>query len=148
MLRDKIQNDYIDSYKAKDEFKIGVLRLIRSAIKNAEIESKKELSDDDVIQILKKEAKQRKDTISTYEETGHAEAAEHEKLELEFINAYLPTQMNDEELKSLVLLAIQQLAATNMSQMGQVIALVMKDHGNEVDGARVSAIVKELLLKQ
>ena len=147
MLKEKIEKDYIDSYKMKDEFKIGILRLIRSTIKNSEIETKRDLTDDEVIQILKREVKQRKDTLQTYEKSGHQEAAEHEKTEIEFISSYLPAQLDDNELKAIIAKVIETLNANSISQMGQVIALVMKKHGNEVDGAKVSAIAKELLLK-
>lgn len=147
MLRDKIESDYLEAYKAKDEFKIGVLRLLRSAIKNAEIEAKASLSDQEVIQILKRETKQRKDTILTYEKSGHAEAAAKELEEIKLLETYLPKQLDDIELKEIVEEAIGQIGAKDMSQMGQVIALVMKDHGDNVDGGRVSKIVRDFLQK-
>lgn len=148
MLKEKIEKEYVESYKARDEFKIGILRLIRSVIKNSEIELKRDLTDDEIIQLLKREVKQRKDTLQTYTESGHSEAAEHEKTEIDFISSYLPTQLSDDDLRTIVKEAIESLSANSISQMGQVIAQIMKEHGNEVDGARVSSMTKEILLNQ
>lgn len=144
-LKQQIEKDFIEAYKAKEENKVSVLRLIKSSIKNTEINEKHELDDEAVMKILKKEIKQREDSISEYEKAGRSELAQKESAEAELIKAYLPEQLSLEETKQIVTDIISELGATNMADMGKVIGQVMQKAGAKVDGSKVSILVKEVL---
>lgn len=144
-LIDKINEDFITAMKAKDEGQVSVLRLLKSALQNAKIAEQKELSDDDVIKVVQKEIKQRKDSIATYETGGRAELADKEKAEIEILSVYMPAQLSDEELTAIVKSAIEETGATGMADMGKIMGKVMPQVAGKADGNQVSAKVKELL---
>lgn len=147
-LIEKINSDYITAYKAKDESKISVLRLLKSALKNAEIAKKSSLDESEVIAVLKKEAKQRKDSIEVYTTSGRNDTAKIEADELEIISSYLPNQMPEDEARKIIEDVIAETGAKSLSDMGRVIGTVMAKHKDSMDGGMVSAIVKDLLSKQ
>lgn len=147
-LQSQIEKDFIEVYKQKIEERISVLRMLKSAIKNSEIEKKSELTSDEIIAILKKEIKQRKDTILTYQKANRDEAIIDEQKEIDIISAYLPKQLNEDEIRIIVKNIIEETKANSLNQMGQVIGKFMKDHGSEADGGLVSQIVKEEIDKK
>lgn len=144
-ILEQIASDYLEAYKAHDELKTSTLRLLKSALQNAQIEKKGQLSDDDVVSVLKREAKQRRDSISEFKKAGRNEMALKEENELSIIESYLPEQFTEEKIREIASDAIKQIGATDMSQMGQVIGKIMSEHGSKVDGGTVSKIVRELL---
>ncbi len=144
-LVDKINTDFIQAYKLRDEFTSGVLRMIKSSLKNEEIAKKSALSDEEAIKVLKKEAKQRKDSAIEYRNGGKSETAENEEKEASLIETYLPQQLSEEDIRILVTNKIQDLGAASQSDMGKVIGSIMAEHGKVVDGAIVSRLTKELL---
>lgn len=144
-LTEKIDGDYVDALKNKEAEKVSVLRLLKSALQNAKIAEQKELSDDDVIKVVQKEIKQRRDSIATYETGGRAELANKEKAEIEVLSAYMPAQLSDEELTAIVKSAIAEVGATGMADMGKIMGKVMPQVAGKADGNQVSAKVKELL---
>ncbi|MFA5927338.1 MAG: GatB/YqeY domain-containing protein [Patescibacteria group bacterium] len=144
-LIDKIEQDYITAYKAKAESKISTLRLLRSALKNASIESKDKLSDEEIFRVIKREIKQRDDAATQYRQAGREDLATKEMEELEILSAYLPAQLSDEEIRSMVQATIEELGATGPSQFGKVIGSVMSKTKGKADGSRVAKIVRELL---
>jgi len=144
-IKDRIEKDFIDAYKTHDELRVSVLRMTKSSIKNAEIAQKAELNDSDVIAVLKKEIKQRKDSIEAYKNASRDDSVAQEEKELEILSSYLPSQLSEGEIKKIAEEAIIQTNASGMQDMGKVIGLIMKDHGDSVDGGVVSRIVKELL---
>lgn len=144
MLNETINKDYLEAYKAGDDIKVSVLRLIKSAIKNAEISNKGELSDSDIVKILKKEVNNRKETILTYENAGRSEAAEKENEELKIIKQYLPIEMSDDELKKKVIEIINELPESDRGNIGKIIGAVLKKEPS-ADGSSVSQIVREYL---
>lgn len=144
-LKAKIEQDFITAYKSKEELKISVLRLIKSALKNDEINKKSELTEDDVLKTLKREAKQRKETIAEYEKAGKGEAAAKEAAELAIIESYLPEQMSEEETRALVQSTISELGITEKRDMGKLIGNVMAKSGGKADGGVVAKIANELL---
>ncbi len=154
-LKEKIQKDFIEAFKAKDADRTLVLKMLQAGIKNAEIEKKtrlakkgepfEELSDEEIIQVIFKEAKKRKDAIGLYEKGGRAEQAEKEKKELEILSAYLPEQMSEEEIGELAKRAIEQAGVSEQKEIGKVMAILAPQTKGKADGALVNKIVKELL---
>lgn len=141
----KIESDYINAYKSRDELKISVLRLIKSAIKNEEINKKAELSEEAVIVVLKRELKQRKDAIAIYSQAGKTKAIQKEESEIALIESYLPKQLNESDTEKIVLDIKNDLQIKDKSQIGKLIGAVMSKHKNSVDGNLVSKIANKLL---
>lgn len=146
-IKEQINADFIAAYKAHDEIRVSVLRMTKSSIQNAEIAKKETLNDSDIVAVLKKEIKQRKDSIAAYKDAGRNESAAQEEKEMEILSSYLPSQMSEEEIRKIAVDKISQLNASGMQDMGKVIGAIMQKHGDSVDGGMVSRIVKELLSK-
>jgi uncharacterized protein len=150
MLKEKILSDLKESLKSGDLLKRDTLRLISSAIKNAEIEKKKKeegLNDQEVIEVLKKAVKQRKDSIEQYEKGGRSDLSDKEKKELEIISAYLPEQLDEEKVRAGIKAAISESGATSAKDFGKVMGLAMKKLKGQVDGSVVKKILEEELSK-
>lgn len=144
-LKERLEQDFIMSYKAKEEMKISVLRMVKSAIKNAEIAEKQPLSEEGITRVLKKEVKQRLDSISEYDKAGRQDLVDKEKNEAEIIKAYLPEELSDSEVNSIIIEAIAEIGAKEMKDIGKVIALVMQKSKGRADGSKVSAVVRSKL---
>lgn len=144
-LREKIQKEFIEAFKAKEETKSSVFKMLQAAIKNAEIEKKGELDDEQIIQVISKEAKKRKDAIEAFEKGGRTEMAKKEKAELKILSAYLPEQMPEEEIRQLAEEAVKESGASGAGELGKVMSILMPKTKGKADGALVSKIVKELL---
>ncbi len=144
-VKAKLQRDLKDVMKAKDTFKRETIRFLMSAIKQVEVDERRELSDDDVYKIIQKSVKQREDAARQYREADRADLYEKEEQEAELLKSYLPRQLNEEELKALVSEVIAETGASGMKDMGKVIKEVMAKAGSSADGKRVSGVVKELL---
>lgn len=141
-----LQNDIKEALKSGDSFKVTALRQIQAALQNAQIEKGKdqEMSEEDVIAILRKEAKKRKESVDIYKEAGRQELADKEQQELDLIKGYLPAEMPDEEIQKIV----DEVLASGEEHMGKVIGQVMGRVGGRAEASRVSAIVKESLDKK
>jgi len=139
-LSEQIDKDFIAAYKDKDENKSSVLRLLKSALKNEEIAKKTQLSDDDAIKIIQREIKQRKDSVAEYEKGGRADLADKEKAEIAILEAYMPDQLSDEELETIV-----KSQAEGESDFGKIMSKVMPQVAGRADGSRVSAAVRKVL---
>lgn len=144
-LIEQINSDFMSAMKSKDEAKVSVLRMLKSALQNEKIKLGSDLADDDVIKVIQSQIKQRKDSISTYEAGGRAELADKEKSEIEVLIAYMPQQLSDEELTAIIKSAIDETGATSMQDMGKIMGNVMPKVAGKADGSQVSAKVKELL---
>jgi len=144
-LKEQIAQEYLTAYKSKDELKVAVLRLLKSVLQNSEIAKKEDLTDDDVIAAIKREVKQRKETIETYKNAGKTEAIEAEEKEIAVLEQYLPNQLSEEDTINIVDAKITELGATDVSKIGQVIGAIMKDHGGEIDGGLVAKLVNQKL---
>lgn len=146
-MKEQIEKDLIEAMKAKDETKLSVLRMLKSAIKNSEIQKQKELTDEDVLGVLQNQIKSRKDSITLYKQGGREELAAKEQLEIDILTPYLPEQMSDEELKNLVQKAINNTGATTMQDMGKVMGALIPQVKGKADPGLVSSIVKAELTK-
>lgn len=144
-LKDALQNSLKDAMRNKDSERRNVIRLVQSAIKQVEVDDQKELNDDEVLVILQKEAKKRRESIVELENAGRTDDAENEKFELVVIEEFLPKQLTEDELKPIVQDAIDEIGATSMKEMGQIMKIVMPKVQGRADGRQVNAIVKEIL---
>jgi len=144
-LKEKIKSDLKEAMRAKDTAKRDTLRNITAAIKQIEVDERRELSDSDIEQILMKYAKQREDAKEQFAKGGRDDLVAKEEAELEIIKAYLPEPLSDEELESTVKEIVQEVGATSMKDMGKVMGLAKQKIGSRADGARVSQMVKRVL---
>jgi hypothetical protein len=149
-LKGKIQKDMIAAYKTGETLVRSTLGLIIAAIKNKEIERKgqgkeEELSNDDIIEIMRTEVKKRKDAAEQYEKGGRPELSQKEKDEIVILEKYLPTQMSEEDVAVIVSKVIEETGAEGMSEMGKVMNQVMQELKGKADGSLVNRIVKEKL---
>ena len=149
MLRDEINNALKDAMKARDERRVSTLRLVNSALKNADIEARGQnkgpLGDDELLALLAKMIKQRQESIDLYEKGGRADLAQQERDEIAIIAAYLPKQMSDAEVRTAITQAIADTSASSMKDMGKVIAALKARYAGQMDFGKVSPLVKELL---
>tara|TARA_Y200000002_G_C22158684_1_gene446108 strand:- start:49 stop:504 length:456 start_codon:yes stop_codon:yes gene_type:complete len=148
-LRNQIEEKLNEALKAKDKNTYPTLRLVVSAIKDAEIEGrskgKKEISDSDITAILKKMIKQRNESCEVYKKAGRQELLENETKEIEVISVFLPKQLNEEETKKICADAIKTAGASSMKDMGKVMGILKSKHAGTLDFSKVSLIIKELL---
>jgi len=147
-LQERMDSDLKDAMLAKDATKVGVLRMLKSALKYAAIAKSgaaADLSDAEAVQVIRKQAKQRQDSIESFEKGGRAELAEKEKGELSILNSYLPQAMSADEMAKLVRGTITEVGATSKTQMGEVMKALQAKVGGRVDGKALSAEVARQL---
>ena len=145
MLIQQITDDMKAAMKAKDKVALGVIRMLRAAIKDKEIELGKTLEDTETLAVISKLIKQRKDSASQYLEANRPELAEKEQAEIKVLEVYLPEQMNDAEIKQLVAGAVAEANAASMKDMGKVMSIVRPKAQGKADMGKVSAEVKAAL---
>ena len=148
-LKKQIEQKLNEALKAKDKNIYPTLRLVVSAIKDAEIASrtkdKKDMSDSDLTAILKKMIKQRNESCEVYKKAGRNELLENEIKEIEVISAFLPKQLSEEETKKICEEAIKSSGASSMKDMGKVMGVLKAKHADTLDFSKVSSIIKKLL---
>ena len=147
-LQQRVDSDLKEAMRAKDGAKLGVLRMLKSALKYAAIAksgAEAELSDAEAVQVIRKQAKQRQDSIESFEKGGRAELADKEKEELAILNTYLPQAMNQDELAKVVRETIAELGATSKAQMGVVMKALQGKVAGRADGKTLSAEVARQL---
>jgi uncharacterized protein len=143
-MQNQIQEDLKAAQLAKDEVKVSTLRMLLSEIHNLEIQ-KGELKEEDITSVISREVKKRKEASEAFRNGNREEQAQKEEAELAILRAYLPEQLSDEELTKLVEDSINEVGASQLSDMGKVIGAVMGKAAGKVDGSRVSSIVREKL---
>jgi len=145
-LKNQIQEDLISSMKAKDEIKTGALRMLKAAILKAEVSGdRKEATDSDILGIINKEIKSRRDSVVQFKAGNRMEMAEKEEKEIAVLLAYMPPQLSEEEILKLAEEAIAQTGAAKKNEMGKVMAALMPKLKGMADGAVVNKIVSSLL---
>lgn len=142
---EKITKDLTEAMKAKDTFRTSVLRMLKSALKNEEINKKSPLTDDEVLAIIKKQVKTRKDSMNEYASYNRMDLADSLQKEIDILNEYLPEELSDEELEKIVKETITKVKAESIKQMGMVIKTISSEYGARCDMAKVSILVKEKL---
>lgn len=142
-IKEKVNTDLKEAMKSGDAFRRDTLRLLTAAFKQTEVDSRKELSDDDVMSILKKEAKRRQESIVDLEKAGRDAA--QEKKELALIETYLPAQMDKAQIEAIARQVIAETGATTAKDVGGVMKELMPRLQGQADGKVVSQVVRELL---
>lgn len=149
MLRDTIKAAQIESMKAGDKGRLAAVRLILAKLKDKDIELRtaSNVPDDDVLvtDVLQKMAKQRRESITLYEQGGRQELAEVEKAELAVIETFLPQQMGEDEVKAAIAAIIAETGAEGMKDMGKVVGALKAKHGTQIDMSKASGLVKVAL---
>jgi hypothetical protein len=146
-LKDRLQQDLTTAMKARDELRTATLRMVLTAVKTEEVSggAARELGDDEVLKVLAREAKKRRESAEAYVSAGRQELADREVAEGAVIDAYLPAQLSDDELAALVAAAVAEAGATGPQQMGAVMKLVTPRVAGRAEGGRVAAAVKRAL---
>jgi uncharacterized protein len=149
VLRDQINDALKEAMKAKNERAVSTLRMINSALKNADIEArgagKGPLSDAELLALLQKMIKQRQESVELYKQGGRADLVRQEEEEIAIISAYLPKQMSEPEMKAAIEAAVKETGAAGMKDMGKVIGILRGKYAGQMDMARASAMVKAQL---
>jgi len=145
MLLATIQNDLKTALKEKNELQVSTLRLLLAEIHNRQIEKQAELTEEDIVAVLRKEAKKRQESVEAYEKGGRQELADKESKELLILSKYLPQEMSPQELEKIVKEVIGKVGAQGAGDFGKVMGGVMDKVKGQIDGAKVSEAVKKLL---
>jgi uncharacterized protein YqeY len=146
-LKEKISDDMKTAMRAKDSGRLATIRLINAAIKQKEVDERIELTDDQVLSVIEKMIKQRKDSISQFEAGGRQDLADIEKAELVVLNAYMPAQMSEVEVQAEVTAAVAAVGAAGPQDMGKVMGVLKPKLAGRADMTAVSAMVKAALSK-
>jgi len=144
-LKERIKNDIKEAMRAKDTARRDTLRYLSAAIKQVEVDERRELNDSDVEKILMKYAKQREDAIAQFKEGGREDLVAKDQAELDLVNSYLPEPMSDEELETLLRQIVERTGASSMKDMGRVMKEAREAAGSRADGGRISQMVKKIL---
>ena len=161
MLKDKIKNDFKEAFKAKEQVRLSVLKMVNSEIGNAEINKRAKLmkdgvnaesvetasilNDEEVLQVILREVKKRKDSIEAFESAGRQELAEKEKEELVILMTYMPEQLSEGAIRDIAKKAMEQSGAKGEKEIGKVMAILAPQVKGKADGAMVNKIVREFL---
>ncbi len=145
-LRERLDADMKDAMRARDATRLGTIRMVRTAITEREKQPGAEATTDaDVLAVVVKQAKQRRDAIAQYEAAGREDLAETERAELAIIEDYLPAQASDGEIAAAVQRVVAETGAASMKDMGRVMGAALKELGDTADGTRVQAAVRAAL---
>ncbi|MWV45288.1 GatB/YqeY domain-containing protein [Paenibacillus sp. HJL G12] len=144
-LSERLNEDMIQAMKSKEKFKLSTIRMVRSTIKNLEIDLKRTLDDNEVLDILSREIKQRKDALQEFKKAGRDDLAANVEAEIEIIGQYLPEQLSEEEIKVIVQQTIQETGASSKADMGKVMSALMPKVKGRSDGKVVNQVVQQFL---
>jgi uncharacterized protein YqeY len=142
---ERIERDFVSAYKNKAETQVAALRMLKAAIKNRQVDLKRPLNEDEVLEVLLKQIKQRQESIDIFTKAGREDLAAKEALELELLRTYQPQPLSDQDLATVVDQAIADLGAATIKDMGRVIQMVMHAHKGRADGKVVSELVQTRL---
>lgn len=145
MLKEKLMSDLKEAMKEKQILRKNVVQMIRAAILQVEKDKQIELDDNQVIEIIAKEAKKRKDSLSDYEKSGRQDLIDQVKEEIDIISEYLPKQLSKEEIASIVKEVIEETGAISIKDMGKVMKVAKERIGAAADGKAINEAVRELL---
>ena len=144
-ISDKIENDLKEALKSGDRSKVSILRMVKAAVKNKEIEKGSPLNDDEVLGILRSFVKKANESIEQFSKAGRTELAEKEKTELGIIRDYLPRQIGEDEIRRIISDVVSGIGAAGPKDMGRVMKAVMEKTKGQADGKIVNSLVKEIL---
>jgi uncharacterized protein len=141
----RLEKDYVTAFKAKKTDEVAVLRMLKAAVKNKQVELRRELTDGEILDVVAKQVKQRQESIDQFRAAGRIDLAEIEEREHLILRAYLPTALSVQELEEAVTMTIQNLGASGMKDMGKVMNAILGEHAGRVDGKELSALVRAKL---
>lgn len=146
-LKAQLQSDLHDAMRARDKVKAATLRMTLTSVTTAEVagDTARELDDDEILRVLAKEAKKRRESATAFHGAGREELAEAEEAELAVLEGYLPAQLGDEELRAIVERAVASTGASGMGDLGKVMKAAQGEVAGRAEGGRVAAIVKDVL---
>ncbi|MNZ90884.1 Yqey-like protein [compost metagenome] len=144
-LSDRLTDDMKKAMKDQDKFKLTVIRMMRASVKNLEIDLKRPLDDNEVLDILSREIKQRKDSLQEFKKAGRDDLVADLAAEIEIISQYLPEQLTEEEIQEIVTQTIHELGASSKADMGKVMSALLPKTKGRADGKLVNQFVQQLL---
>lgn len=144
-LFEKISDDFKNALKAGEKNRVSILRMIKSAIKNKEIEKGDSLNDEEITAVLRSLMKQAKESIDQFSQAGRADLVKKEETELKVVQEYLPRQMSEEETREMIKEAIREVGAAGSQDMGKVMKIIMKRAKGQIDGKLANNLVREML---
>ena len=147
MISDTINKQIAEAMKAKDEIRLSTLKLLLSALHNAKIDKRGDLTEEEELEIVRREAKKRKDAVEAYKRAGATDRAEKEEKELAILQEFLPKELSDEKVSKLVDEAVTTTGASSMQDMGKVIGVVMAKAKGRADGKKVAEMARKKLTK-
>ena len=144
-LKEKLQEDLKSSMKNKDTVKKSVVTLIRASIKQYEVDNRVELSDDEIIDLIAKQLKQRRDSLVEFKKANRDDLVSETESEIEVLKEYLPQQLSEEELNEIVIATISEVEATSMKDMGKIMSAIKPKVKGRADGKLINELVKKNL---
>ncbi len=144
-ILERLENDMIKAAKARDSERLGAIRFVRSQTKNRQIELKRDLKDEDVVEVLARIAKQHRESIEQFHEGGREELAEHERRQLAVVEDYLPAQLGERELLEILSEILEETGATDPRDIGVVMKAIMPRVKGRADGKMVKTLVQQRL---
>jgi len=144
-LKERLKSDLKEAMKAKDIVKRDAIRSINTMIKQIEVDERKELTDDEIIKLIQKGVKQREEAIVQYKSASRDDLVQNEQSQIDIFSLYLPKQLSDEELETIIKDLIKEVGATSLKDMGKIMNPAKQKVGASADGKRINQIVKKLL---
>ena len=145
LLKEQLTADMKEAMKNKEKERLAVIRMVRGAIRQQEIDGQKELGEEDVIAVISKEVKMRRDSIEEFQKGGREDLVEKTQAEIDVLLPYLPAQLSEDEVRELVKAAVEQTGAATPKDMGKVMGVLMPKVKGRADGKMVNTIVKSFL---
>lgn len=144
-LQARIETDFATAYKAKETVRVAVLRMLKTAIKNRQVELLRPLDDGEILDVIVKQVKQRRESIEQFTSGNRPDLADKEARELEMLTGYLPQTLTEAELAAAIDAVVRELGATSLKDMGRVMQAVLEAHKGQVDGKKASELVRARL---
>ncbi|NJB66883.1 hypothetical protein GGQ74_000523 [Desulfobaculum xiamenense] len=141
----KIESDFVTAYKAKDQDRVSVLRMLKTSLKNKQVELMREPTDDEALDLVAKQVKQRQESIDQFTSAGRTELADKEAAEMAILKEYLPEPLSTEEIERVIAETITELGAQGMKDMGRVMGAITAAYKGRIDGKELSSIVRARL---
>lgn len=144
-LLERLNQDMKEAMKNKDKDRLSVIRMVKSSLQNEEIRLRREVTEDECLTVLNRELKQRKDSLHEFEKANRDDLASKVKIELDILQTYLPEQLSEEELLSIVKVTINEVGAVSKADLGKVMAALMPKVKGKADGGLVNRLVQQQL---
>jgi len=144
-LYEKLNQDFKTALKARDEVRVAVLRMLKAAIKNKEVQARRKLEEKEILGVITSQTKQRRDSIAQFEEGGRADLVEREKVELAVLEGYLPSQLDRAGIETAVDELVEEIGVESMKDMGRVMKTFTSRYAGQADNRVVSEVVKQKL---